>query len=92
MNIRNLLKSSLKQTVIIIIVSLVISLILSTVIMYMDRVANDVAVARYYTNKSLFLSFLYDVIGDFSVISRFIGEFGIVLLIAQLIDRMAKRR
>lgn len=96
MNIRTLLRGSIKPTIIIIVVSIMLSILLTMIIFYMDRVAMadsqaTQSVVRYFNGKSLFLGFTYRIVDDFSIITRFIAEIGIVFLIMQLTSRIFRR-
>jgi hypothetical protein len=98
MNVKSILKSPVRQTILVVIISGVVSLILSLILLYVNRVAN----AEFLNNctnvtfclarRNVVSAFLYDILGDFSTVTRYIAELGVVVLITQLIYRVIKRR
>jgi len=84
-----MLNSSVKPTVLLIVISTVLSVLLTIIIFYMTRQAlsenpSVTNIAMYFTQKNLVLGFVYKIIDDLSVITRYIADVSSIFLIAQL--------
>lgn len=87
--LKNLLRQPIRKTLIIIAIAIAASLVLALLRLYLQRV---VVAAEYLGGQTLVASFFSLIVSDFYLLSRIVIELSVVLLIAQLIHRLVRKR